>query len=161
MGCYWMEGSFKCDTLEEPKSECFVCSNAPSASFDRRKSAISRLYLRRLIIDRHNQRLLLLHIIQSLHLLSLQLEVIDIGILSNTARIIALREWHPVLLQAVPDQHLSCRFTMLFSNGLQRWILGFLIPHERTVGFHYDTVVMAVVDDFSLLEPRVKLLCDV
>jgi len=111
-----------------------------------------------LIVNSHHKRWLLALTAQCLHVLLVELEVVDICVLGNASRVVALRQGHPVLLKTVPDQHLCRRLAMLVRKSRKIRVLGLLIPYKWAVRFDDDVVLVAVVHDFSLLQPRVKLL---
>lgn len=47
---------------------------------------------------------------------------------------------------------------MLLGDAGQSLVVGLFVAHHGAVGFDNDGVVVGVVDDFSLLKPRVKLV---
>jgi len=67
------------------------------------------------------------------------------------------RQRDPVLLQAVSDQDLCDCFPMTLANLVERRIVRFHISDQRAVGFDDDAVLVAEVDDLSLLAERMEL----
>lgn len=78
---------------------------------------ISLLFVDTALVVRHglddSPLLFLIQVIQLLHIFIVQLEVVQISIALNPAWRIALWQWYPVLLQAVPDQYLTSRDVVL------------------------------------------------
>ncbi len=68
-----------------------------------------------LVVDSYHERRLLGHAIELLHVLLVKLEVVEISVAGDPLWVVALRQRHPILLQAVPDQDLLRRLAMLLS----------------------------------------------
>lgn len=95
-------------------------------------------------------------LLQPLHLLRTQLEIVDVGIFLDPMWRQALRQRHEPLLQTPAQQHLSPRLAMLGSDLLQRWVLGPLPSYERTVRLEDDVAGTAPVHDIVAREPRME-----
>ena len=95
--------------------------------------------------------------IQRRHVLRRDFKAVNIRILRDTLRIVALGQRHPALLQAVPDQDLARRLAVLLRHGAQRRVVRLLVAHERAVRLDDDPVLLAVLDDLALLAPGMQL----
>lgn len=95
--------------------------------------------------------------IQDFHVLPADIEIEDIGITSNSLRVVGLGQRYPPLLQSVADQHLLRRPVVLLRHLHQGWVISFIVAHNWRVGFNNDAVLLAVCVDFALLAPWVKL----
>jgi hypothetical protein len=70
----------------------------------------------RFVINSDNQRRFLRQTIELRHVLLIQLKAVYISVLSNSARIVALRERSPTLLQTVSNQDLCGCLAVLLGN---------------------------------------------
>lgn len=111
------------------------------------------------IINRLHDRTLgtLVQAVQLLHILAIQLKAVNVGVTLDSARGVALRQRHPVLLQAIPDEHLSGALTVLLGDGVEGLVLGLLVADEWTICFYDDALLLTVGYSLALLVPGVQL----
>lgn len=93
----------------------------------------------------------LIKVVQLLHFFGGQIEVIDVCVLNDSRRGIALGQWNPILLQSISDQDMTCRLFMSCCNRFEGRVVGFQISNKRTVGLDDDFILVAEVDYLSLL----------
>jgi hypothetical protein len=110
-----------------------------------------------LVINRHDQRRLLLDAVELLYILPAQFEVIHVSILRDAPRIVTFRERDPVLLETVPYQDLCCSLPVLLSNRRECRVIRLLVADQRTVRLHDDVVLVTIFHNLTLLEPWMKL----
>lgn len=60
-------------------------------------------------------------------------------------------------MEAVADEDVTDSLAMRLGNRGEGWVVGFLIPDKRTVRLDDDPVLVAEIDNFSLLRERVEL----
>lgn len=113
-----------------------------------------------IIIHRKNNGPLgaLVQAIQSGYVLPTELEAVHIRIQADAIRIVALGQGDEALLETPFDEHLVGRDAVLLSDAHQCGVVCLLVAHDGAVGLNDDIVVLAILDDVSLLAPRVKLL---
>lgn len=99
----------------------------------------------------------LILLVESSHVVATKGEVVDIRVLLDSRRSVALWQRYPILLQAVPYQNLGRGLAMLFCNSSQVPIICLLVADQWTICLHSDAILVAVVNNFTLLTPRMKL----
>jgi hypothetical protein len=60
-------------------------------------------------------------------------------------------------LQPVSDEDLVAARLMLLGYAGEGLVVCFVVPNKRTVLLHYDTVILTISDNFTLLTPWVEL----
>lgn len=112
-----------------------------------------------LVRDRLNDSTIgaLIKIVQRLHVFFAQVEIVDVCVALDSAGSVTLWQGYPALLQTVSDKHLSSTFVVFLRDRVQGRVVGLLIAYKRAVCFDDNLVLVAVVDSFALLVPRVQL----
>lgn len=112
-----------------------------------------------LVSHRLHQRALvrLIQPIQLRHVFPVQLKPIQIRVLLDPRRRVALGQRHKPVLQTPPHQHLRVADVVLLRDALQRRVRGLLVAHKRAVRLDDNVVVLAVLDGVFLLAPGVQL----
>jgi hypothetical protein len=95
--------------------------------------------------------------IQPGHIIAIKLEPIHIGVTRNPRWRIALRQRYKALLQTPAHKHLVRAHAVLLADTEQRRVVRFFVAHERTVGFDYNVVLLAICYCVALLAPGVQL----
>lgn len=86
----------------------------------------------------------LVKVVHGLHVLCINLKVVDVGILHNPARRVALGQRNPVLLQAVSDEYLAGRLVVLLRQRHERLVLCLLVANNGAVRLDNNTLLLAV-----------------
>lgn len=99
----------------------------------------------------------LIQSIKRCHVILVELEPENVGILSDAVRPRTLWQRHPAFLQGVPHQHLSRRLVVLGRHDEKRSVVEARPRGERAIRLQHYAVGPAVGDQFALLAPGVKL----
>ena len=91
------------------------------------------------------------------HVFIVKCEVINLGVVNDARRCVALRQRHISLLQTPAHKDLIGTFVMFLADADQCRILRLLVANKRAVGFDDDVVLLAVLHNFALLAPGVQL----
>lgn len=95
--------------------------------------------------------------VQALHILGIELEIVDLGVLVDAGGRDALGQRDITLLQTPSQQDLSPRFTVFLAQRRQDLFVGPLAAHNGTVGLDDDVSLLRPLDDVVTRQPRVDL----
>lgn len=100
--------------------------------------------------------------LQALHVVGIELKIINFGILIDARRGHALGQGDIALLQTPPQQDLGPGLSVFLAQGLQNLFVGALTADDGAVGLEGDVALLAPLDDVVAGQPGVDLpLADV
>lgn len=96
--------------------------------------------------------------IQRSHVILVELKVVNVSVADNPRRIVTLGQRYESLLQTPSNENLVGFLVVFLSDSGERCVVCLFVADNGAVGFDYNVAFFAVVDDFTLLAPRVELV---